>query len=168
VFSSLATFADVVQHVAVTLARVHPRDAHPTTGAGVLCTVAITTGPDRRAEISARGRHPYEAIDRAATRIKQLLFRHGPVGERAAPGKSSSSGSALVVAGSPWPLARTYVRTAQRGTSWTPVHPASRRATTSIRVDQGRPPSMGVKSARRSRFPIPESMTVLVSAPSGP
>jgi len=92
VFSNLVAFPDAVQNVAVTLARVHPSDAHPTPGAMALCSIAITPGPDGRVEVSARGRHPYEAIDRAATRIRQLLFRHGLVTDRAAPGKSPSSG----------------------------------------------------------------------------
>jgi hypothetical protein len=85
VFASLATSGDVVQHAIVTLAPVDPSGAHPTTGTKALCTVAIRTGSGRYTEVCAPGRHPYEAIDRAAARIKQLLFRHDLMNDRRSP-----------------------------------------------------------------------------------
>lgn len=50
-----------------------PSGAHPVSGARVVCTVSVVTGPGHRAEVRAKGRHPYEAIDRAAGRIRKIL-----------------------------------------------------------------------------------------------
>lgn len=72
VFSSLARFSDV-RDVKVSLSA-------PAAGAGtVVCAVAIVVEPGTRARVSARGRHAYDAIDRAAERAGDVLRRHSQV-----------------------------------------------------------------------------------------
>jgi len=77
VFATVASFGDLVQHVTITLASAHPSGAHPVTGDRVVCTVSVSTGPGQRAEVRAKGRHPYQAIDRAAGRMRNVLALHG-------------------------------------------------------------------------------------------
>jgi hypothetical protein len=74
VFATLAPLGNMVRHVTVTIAPADPSGAHPVTGARVVCTVSVVTGPGHRAEIRTKGRHPYEAIDRAAARIRKVLL----------------------------------------------------------------------------------------------
>ena len=73
VFATLAPLGNTVRHVTVTLAPADPSGAHPVSGARIVCTVSVVTGPGHRAEVRAKGRHPYEAIDRAAERIRKVL-----------------------------------------------------------------------------------------------
>jgi hypothetical protein len=73
VFATLAPLGNVVRHVTVTLAPADPSGAHPVSGARFVCIVSVVTGPGHRAEVRAKGRHPYEAIDRAAGRIRKIL-----------------------------------------------------------------------------------------------
>jgi hypothetical protein len=73
VFATLAPLGNGVRHVTLTLAPADPSGAHPVSGTRVLCTVSVVTGPGHRAEVRAKGRHPYEAIDRAAGRIRNVL-----------------------------------------------------------------------------------------------
>lgn len=70
VFSSLARLSDSLRSATITLTSEEQGGA----GGGIVCTVAVTGGADSSAEVSARGRHPYEAIDRAARRAGRLRF----------------------------------------------------------------------------------------------
>jgi hypothetical protein len=74
VFAALAPLGNVVQHVMITLALADVSGAHPVSGARLVCTVSVTTGPGQRAEVRAKGWHPYEAIDRAAARVRKVLL----------------------------------------------------------------------------------------------
>lgn len=78
VFATLAPLGNRVRHVTITLAHADPSGAHPVSGARVVCTVSVTTGPGQRAEVRAKGRHPYEAIDRAAGRMRNVLKQRTP------------------------------------------------------------------------------------------
>ena len=74
VFATVAPLGNLVRQVTVTLAPADPSGAHPVSGERVVCTVSIVTGPGHRAEVRAKGRHPYEAIDSAAGRIRKILI----------------------------------------------------------------------------------------------
>lgn len=73
VFSTLARFSEVVEHASITLRRASA-DRH-----AVLCVVGVTLACGTRARISARGRHAYDAIDRAAGRVADVLRRRARV-----------------------------------------------------------------------------------------
>jgi hypothetical protein len=73
VFATLAPLGNMVRDVTITLAPADPSGAHPVGGARIVCTVSVVTGPGHRAEVRAKGRHPYEAIDGAARRIRKIL-----------------------------------------------------------------------------------------------
>ena len=63
IFSALARFSDVVSGATVSLRRPRPFSR------SVLCSVAVTLEPGVHACIRARGRHAYDAINRAAHRV---------------------------------------------------------------------------------------------------
>jgi phosphotransferase system HPr-like phosphotransfer protein len=67
VFSSLARYSEIVTKATVSLTS-SPVDAH-----SVACCVAVTIGEDARIRVTARGRHAYEAINRASERIGDAL-----------------------------------------------------------------------------------------------
>src|SRR5687768_13881167 len=69
IFSSLARFSDVVHEAAVSLTRT-------TSGHTVRCSVAVSFEMGRTVCVTARGRHPYDAISRVADRIGPVLRRH--------------------------------------------------------------------------------------------
>ena len=70
VFSSLARFSDVVREATVSLT--------PPAGEerSVVCVIAVTSVRGAQVHVSARGRHAYDAINRAAQRIGEALRRH--------------------------------------------------------------------------------------------
>jgi ribosome-associated translation inhibitor RaiA len=70
VFSSLARFGEVVHEADVSLAPL-ARD-----GSAARCYVAVTLQDGRRMRVSAKGRHVYDAINRAALRISDGVGRH--------------------------------------------------------------------------------------------
>lgn len=71
VFSSLARFSDVVLDATVYL-------RPPTVkGRSVVCRVSVTVDRGSRLQVTARGRHPYDAINRAADLIGDALRTHG-------------------------------------------------------------------------------------------
>jgi len=73
VFSALARFSDLVDDARVLLLR-------PAAGSGgVVCRIAVTLNGQSPALVAARGRHPSDAIDRAATRAGALLRRYHPI-----------------------------------------------------------------------------------------
>lgn len=73
VFSALARFSDVVDDARVSLQR-------PAAASGaVVCRIAVTVDGRAPALVAARGRHPSDAIDRAATRAGDLLRRYHPI-----------------------------------------------------------------------------------------
>jgi hypothetical protein len=68
IFSTLSRFGDVVRDVRVLLT--------PTTATGepaALCVVVVTIGTGQRLQVRARGRHVYDAVNRAAQRISHAL-----------------------------------------------------------------------------------------------
>jgi hypothetical protein len=67
VFSSLARYSEIVRKATVSLT------TSPVVGHSVACCVAVTIGEDTRIRITARGRHAYEAINRASERIGEAL-----------------------------------------------------------------------------------------------
>jgi ribosome-associated translation inhibitor RaiA len=69
-FSSLARFSDVVRDVDVSLASTRPTD-----GPKAVCAVVVTVTDGSRLHVRARGRHAYDAINRAAQRIGDALRR---------------------------------------------------------------------------------------------
>jgi ribosome-associated translation inhibitor RaiA len=69
IFSSVARFGDVVREADVSLTS---RRA----GSAATCVVALTIDDGGRLRVSARGRHVYDAISRAAARIGEELRRH--------------------------------------------------------------------------------------------
>jgi ribosome-associated translation inhibitor RaiA len=71
IFSSLARFSGVVHDVEVTLA-----SASLPHGSRTLCVVVVTAGDGHHLQVRARGRHAYDAINRAAQRIGEALRRH--------------------------------------------------------------------------------------------
>ena len=71
IFSSLARFSRVVHDVDVALT-----STSLTHGSEALCVVGVTVGDGSRLQVRARGRHAYDAINRAAGRIGDALRRH--------------------------------------------------------------------------------------------
>ena len=69
IFSSMARFSDVVREASVTLTSMRA-------GGAARCVVALTVDDGGRLSISARGRHVYDAINRAGERIGEELRRH--------------------------------------------------------------------------------------------
>ena len=69
-FSTLSRFGDVVQHAQVSLAR--PSDGQPS----VECIVVVTLLGGTRTRICTRRHHAYDAINRAAARVNDVLRRH--------------------------------------------------------------------------------------------
>ena len=69
IFSSVARFGTVIHEADVSLTSARAR-------AGARCTVALTVDAGGRLRASARGRHVYDAINRAADRIGEELRRH--------------------------------------------------------------------------------------------
>src|SRR5688500_6254065 len=67
IFSSVARFSDVVHEAGISLA---------SRGGAVRCVVSLTVHDGARLRVSARGRHVYDAINRAAERIGEELRRH--------------------------------------------------------------------------------------------
>lgn len=68
IFSSVARFGDVVHEAGVSLTS---RRA----GGAARCIVSLTMGDGGRLCVSARGRHVYDAINRAAARIGDAVRR---------------------------------------------------------------------------------------------
>jgi hypothetical protein len=66
IFSSVARFSHVVDEAGVSLTS---REA----GGAAHCVVSLTGTDGARFEVSARGRHVYDAINRAAARIGDAL-----------------------------------------------------------------------------------------------
>jgi ribosome-associated translation inhibitor RaiA len=81
-FASLAPLGNVAQRVTVALAAADRRGADPVTGVRVVCTITVMTGPGQEVEVRARGRHPYEAIDRAARRMRNVLIQRTSTGAK--------------------------------------------------------------------------------------
>ena len=73
VFSSLARFSDVVLAATVCL---RPPSVK---GRSVVCRVCVTVQQGSRLQVTARGRHPYDAINRAADLIGDALRTHSEV-----------------------------------------------------------------------------------------
>ena len=69
VSSSLERFSDIVRNAAVSLM------PSPVDGQSVCC-VAVTAGEGTSIRVTARGRHAYEAINRASDGIGDALRRH--------------------------------------------------------------------------------------------
>jgi ribosome-associated translation inhibitor RaiA len=74
IFSSLARFSDVVHDADVSLT-----STTPTEGPKALCVVVVTVDDGGRLQVRARGRHVYDAINRAAQRIGDALRRHSDI-----------------------------------------------------------------------------------------
>jgi ribosome-associated translation inhibitor RaiA len=68
VFSGVAFFSRLVQDVEVRL------DSSNADGVDVFCVVSVQTTSGERAWVRARGRHAYDAINRAADRMSQRLW----------------------------------------------------------------------------------------------
>ncbi len=68
-FSSVARFSDVVHDAGISLTSGRAGDA-------ARCVVSLTVNDGGRLRVSARGRHVYDAIDRAAARVGEALRRH--------------------------------------------------------------------------------------------
>ena len=68
IFSSLARFSDVVHEAGISLTSRR--------GGTARCVVSLTVNGEGRLRVSARGRHVYDAINRAATRIGEEVRRH--------------------------------------------------------------------------------------------
>jgi hypothetical protein len=71
IFSSLAAFSNVVRDVTVSLTSVKSRS--------VVCSVWVGLDADAPVHVTARGRHAYDAINRAAARLGLALRRSGHV-----------------------------------------------------------------------------------------
>ena len=69
VFSSVARFSDVVHEARISLTSRRAVSA-------TRCVVSLTVHDGGRLRVSARGRHVYDAINRAAERIGDALRRH--------------------------------------------------------------------------------------------
>ncbi len=69
IFSRVARFSDVVHEAGVSLTSTGPRGA-------ARCAVSLAVNDGGRLRVSARGRHVYDAINRAADRIAEALRRH--------------------------------------------------------------------------------------------
>jgi ribosome-associated translation inhibitor RaiA len=74
VFSSLARFSEIVRDADISLTATTPPDV-----SRALCVVTVTVGERDRLQVRARGRHVYDAINRAAQRIGDALRRHGAI-----------------------------------------------------------------------------------------
>jgi ribosome-associated translation inhibitor RaiA len=68
IFSSVARFSDVVHEADVSLTARRR-------GGAARCVVCLTVNDGGRLRVSARGRHVYDAINRAAERIGEELRR---------------------------------------------------------------------------------------------
>jgi ribosome-associated translation inhibitor RaiA len=75
IFSTLARFSDVVRDADVSLT-----SSRPTEGPRALCVVVVTVADGGRVRVRARGRHVYDAINRAAQRIGDALRRNTDIG----------------------------------------------------------------------------------------
>jgi ribosome-associated translation inhibitor RaiA len=73
IFSSLARFSDVVRNADVSLT------SKPTEGSRALCVIVVTVTDGGRLHVRARGRHVYDAINRAAQRIGDALRRRSDI-----------------------------------------------------------------------------------------
>ena len=71
-FSGLARFSHIVHGATVTLTRAERQM--------VVCVVTVALEDGRRVRIRSRGRHPYDAINRAADRIGDQVRRHVSAG----------------------------------------------------------------------------------------
>jgi ribosome-associated translation inhibitor RaiA len=71
IFLTLARFSRVVHDVDVSLT-----STSLTHGSNALCVVVVTVGDGSRVQVRARGRHAYDAINRAARRIGDALRSH--------------------------------------------------------------------------------------------
>ena len=69
VFSSLAPFSDVVREATVSL-------TPAARGRSVVCSVVVDVQTGVPVRAAARGRHAYDAINRAADRLGPTLRRH--------------------------------------------------------------------------------------------
>ena len=69
IFSSVARFSDVVHEADVSLTSARA-------GGGARCAVVLRVDAGVTLQVSARGRHVYDAINRAAERIGEELRRH--------------------------------------------------------------------------------------------
>jgi ribosome-associated translation inhibitor RaiA len=69
IFSSVARFGDIVHEAGVSLTL---RRA----GGAARCVVSLAINDGGRLRVSARGRHVYDAINRAAERLGEELRRH--------------------------------------------------------------------------------------------
>ena len=72
IFSSLAAFSNVVRHVTVSL-------TSGDTGHAMECSVLVVLHTGVPVQVTARGRHAYDAINRAADRLAPALRRHAHV-----------------------------------------------------------------------------------------
>jgi ribosome-associated translation inhibitor RaiA len=70
VFTTLAPYSRLVIDVEVCLGSDDGDATH------VLCSVKVQTASGKGIRIRARGRHPYDAINRAADRIGERLWEH--------------------------------------------------------------------------------------------
>ena len=69
IFSSLARFGDVVHEADISLTSTRP-------GGPARCVVSLGINDGGRLRVSSRGRHVYDAINRAARRIGEEVRRH--------------------------------------------------------------------------------------------
>ena len=72
IFSSLAAFSNVVRQVTVSLTA-------GATGHSMECSVLVGLQAGVPVQVTARGRHAYDAINRAADRLAPALRRHAQV-----------------------------------------------------------------------------------------
>ena len=81
IFSSVARFSGVVHEAGVSLTMRRG-------GAAARCVVSLAVNDGGRLRVSARSRHVYDAINRAAERIGEELRRHtDPVVVTGTPGR---------------------------------------------------------------------------------
>lgn len=66
IFSSLAAFSNVVREVSVTL---------KSGSRSVVCSVLVDLDTDSTVQVTAKGRHAYDAINRAADRLSPAMRR---------------------------------------------------------------------------------------------
>jgi hypothetical protein len=77
-FSRLIAFADIVEAIGVSLTR--SADAAPASSSQVFaCRVSIALRSGRRMGVASHAPHPYEAIDRAAHQIANVLSARAEV-----------------------------------------------------------------------------------------
>ena len=74
VFSSLARFSDVVRNADVSLTLTRATET-----SRALCVVVVAVNGGGRVHVHARGRHVYDAINRAAQRIGDALRRRSDI-----------------------------------------------------------------------------------------